>query len=213
MTRFLAVLSAGAAAIAIMSAAARRRRHGQEHRPRPRRLGGRRGWRPVYDILQGGRIQRQHRPESADFASPTTSPPSIGCSTAGRPGDPRRPFLRRRGDHRGRRRPKVVGLVYVEAFVPDVGESTFGLLPQGRGAAADRAPRPTVSPSSTWTRMSSRSPTASIPRPRSSWRLPRSRSRSRRRAARRSPSRRGRPSRAGTRSPTPTTSSRPTPSG
>jgi pimeloyl-ACP methyl ester carboxylesterase len=29
------------------------------------------------------------------------------------------------GDH-----PKVAGLVYVEAFMPDVGESTFGLIPQ-----------------------------------------------------------------------------------
>jgi pimeloyl-ACP methyl ester carboxylesterase len=36
--------------------------------------------------------------------------------------------------------PKVAGLVYVEAFAPDVGESTFGLLPKD-------APPPPIEPS------------------------------------------------------------------
>ena len=51
--------------------------------------------------------------------------------------DPRRPFLRWRGDHRGRQDRNVKALVYIAAFIPDAGESVQTLiadLPPGRAA-------------------------------------------------------------------------------
>ena len=87
---------------------------------------------------------------------PATSPPQPGARPARRPGDPRRPLLRRRG-----RSPKpaatssVAGLVYIAAFAPDKGESVehADRRPAARRArAADPAAAATGSCSSTVTK-------------------------------------------------------------
>ena len=69
------------------------------------------GWRGVYDELRSDgfdvRVVQNPTKSLADDAATTRE-----CSTRRRPGRPRRPFLRRRGDHRGRharqgRRPRL----------------------------------------------------------------------------------------------------------
>lgn len=88
------------------------------------------GWRPIYDILkQDGynvRVVQNPLTSLADDVAATDrvldrmDGPTIlvGHSYGGA-------VISEAGDH-----DKVVGLVYVEAFMPDVGESVFGLVPQ-----------------------------------------------------------------------------------
>lgn len=91
------------------------------------------GWRPIYDILkaEGYKVRMVQNPLTslaADVAAtdrvldrmdgPTIL---VGHSYGGA-------VITEAGDH-----PNVVGLVYVEAFVPDAGESVFGLIPQDPG--------------------------------------------------------------------------------
>lgn len=88
------------------------------------------GWRPIYDILKadGYNVRMVQNPLTslaADVAAtdrvldrmdgPTIL---VGHSYGGA-------VITEAGDHE-----KVVGLVYVEAFIPDVGESIFGMIPQ-----------------------------------------------------------------------------------
>lgn len=88
------------------------------------------GWRPVYEILkkEGYNVRMVQNPLTsltADVAAtdrvldrmdgPTIL---VGHSYGGA-------VITEAGDHE-----KVVGLVYVEAFMPDVGETVFGLIPQ-----------------------------------------------------------------------------------
>lgn len=88
------------------------------------------GWRPIYEILKadGYNVRMVQNPLTsleADVAAtdrvldrmdgPTIL---VGHSYGGA-------VITEAGDHE-----KVVGLVYVQAFVPDVGESPFGLIPQ-----------------------------------------------------------------------------------
>ena len=60
------------------------------------------GWRGVYDAADGGRLQRERRAEPDALARERRRDHPQRARPAGRPGDPRRPLLRRRGDHRGR---------------------------------------------------------------------------------------------------------------
>lgn len=88
------------------------------------------GWRPIYDILKadGYNVRMVQNPLTslADDVAATDrvldrmDGPTIlvGHSYGGA-------VITEAGDHE-----KVAGLVYVEAFVPDVGESVFGLIPQ-----------------------------------------------------------------------------------
>lgn len=88
------------------------------------------GWRPVYEILKAEgfnvRIVQNPLTSLADDVAATDrvldrmDGPTIlvGHSWGGA-------VISEAGDH-----PNVVGLVYVEAFVPDVGESALGLVPQ-----------------------------------------------------------------------------------
>lgn len=88
------------------------------------------GWRPIYEILKadGYNVRIVQNPLTsleADVAAtdrvldrmdgPTIL---VGHSYGGA-------VITEAGDHE-----KVVGLVYVQAFMPDVGESVFGLIPQ-----------------------------------------------------------------------------------
>lgn len=88
------------------------------------------GWRPIYEILKkdGYNVRIVQNPLTsltADVAAtdrvldrmdgPTIL---VGHSYGGA-------VITEAGDHE-----KVVGLVYVEAFMPDVGESVFGMIPQ-----------------------------------------------------------------------------------
>ena len=88
------------------------------------------GWRPVYEILkkEGYNVRMVQNPLTsltADVAAtdrvldrmdgPTIL---VGHSYGGA-------VITKAGDHE-----KVAGLVYVEAFMPDVGESVFGMIPQ-----------------------------------------------------------------------------------
>lgn len=88
------------------------------------------GWRPIYEILKkdGYNVRMVQNPLTsleADVAAtdrvldrmdgPTIL---VGHSYGGA-------VITEAGDHE-----KVVGLVYVQAFMPDVGESVFGLIPQ-----------------------------------------------------------------------------------
>jgi pimeloyl-ACP methyl ester carboxylesterase len=98
------------------------------------------GWKPVYDILvkDGFNVSVVQNPLTslaADVAAvdrvlARQDGPVIlvGHSYGGS-------VITEAGDD-----PKVAGLVYVEAFAPDVGESTFGLLPKD-------APPPPIEPS------------------------------------------------------------------
>lgn len=88
------------------------------------------GWRPVYEILKRDgynvRIVQNPLTSLADDVAATDrvldrmDGPTIlvGHSYGGA-------VITEAGDHE-----KVVGLVYVEAFMPDVGETVFGLIPQ-----------------------------------------------------------------------------------
>lgn len=88
------------------------------------------GWRPIYEILKadGYNVRIVQNPLTsleADVAATDRvldrlDGPAIlvGHSYGGA-------VISEAGDH-----DKVVGLVYVQAFVPDVGESPFGLIPQ-----------------------------------------------------------------------------------
>jgi len=88
------------------------------------------GWRPVYEILkaEGYNVRMVQNPltsleddvAATDRVLDRMDGPTIlvGHSYGGA-------VISEAGDH-----DKVVGLVYVEAFVPDVGESPFGLIPQ-----------------------------------------------------------------------------------
>jgi len=68
------------------------------------------------------------------------------------PGSASGPFLRRSGDYRGRKRSKVVGLVYVAALAPPEGESVasvtkpFPATPLGSEVRADAEGFLTVTP-------------------------------------------------------------------
>lgn len=88
------------------------------------------GWRPIYDILKkdGYNVRMVQNPltslkddvAATDRVLDRMNGPSIlvGHSYGGA-------VISEAGDH-----PSVAGLVYVEAFMPDVGESTFSMLPQ-----------------------------------------------------------------------------------
>lgn len=88
------------------------------------------GWRPIYEILkkEGYNVRMVQNPLTsleADVAATDRvldrmDGPAIlvGHSYGGA-------VITEAGDHE-----KVAGLVYVEAFVPDIGESPFGLIPQ-----------------------------------------------------------------------------------
>lgn len=88
------------------------------------------GWRPVYEILkkEGYNVRMVQNPLTslADDVAATDRVLDrmdgpvilVGHSYGGA-------VITEAGDHE-----KVAGLVYVEAFVPDVGESPFGLIPQ-----------------------------------------------------------------------------------
>lgn len=88
------------------------------------------GWRPIYEILKKDgynvRVVQNPLTSLADDVAATDrvldrmDGPTIlvGHSYGGA-------VITQAGDH-----DKVVGLVYVEAFMPDVGESVFGLVPQ-----------------------------------------------------------------------------------
>ncbi|MEX0957058.1 MAG: alpha/beta hydrolase [Rhizobiaceae bacterium] len=91
------------------------------------------GWRPIYEILKADgytvrMVQNPLTSLTADVAAtdrvldrmdgPTIL---VGHSYGGA-------VITEAGDH-----DKVVGLVYLEAFIPDVGESVFGLIPQDPG--------------------------------------------------------------------------------
>ena len=88
------------------------------------------GWRPIYEILKadGYNVRMVQNPltsleddvAATDRVLDRMAGPTIlvGHSYGGA-------VITQSGDH-----PNVVGLVYVEAFVPDVGESPFGLIPQ-----------------------------------------------------------------------------------
>jgi pimeloyl-ACP methyl ester carboxylesterase len=88
------------------------------------------GWRPIYEILKkdGYNVRMVQNPLTsltADVAATDRvldrmDGPAIlvGHSYGGA-------VITEAGDHE-----KVVGLVYVEAFMPDVGESVFGMIPQ-----------------------------------------------------------------------------------
>ncbi len=88
------------------------------------------GWRPIYEILKADgynvRIVQNPLTSLADDVAATDrvldrmDGPTIlvGHSYGGA-------VISEAGDH-----DKVVGLVYVEAFMPDVGETVFGLVPQ-----------------------------------------------------------------------------------
>ncbi|MCC6984230.1 MAG: alpha/beta hydrolase [Bauldia sp.] len=87
------------------------------------------GWRPIYEILKADGynvsiVQNPLTSFEADVAAvdrvvARMEGPVIlvGHSYGGA-------VITEAGDH-----PQVVGLVYVQAFAPDVGESTFGLIP------------------------------------------------------------------------------------
>lgn len=88
------------------------------------------GWRPIYEILksEGYNVRMVQNPLTslADDVAATDrvldrmGGPTIlvGHSYGGQ-------VITEAGDH-----PNVVGLVYVEAFMPDVGESAFTMIPQ-----------------------------------------------------------------------------------
>lgn len=88
------------------------------------------GWRPIYEILKadGYNVRMVQNPLTslADDVAATDrvldrmDGPTIlvGHSYGGA-------VITEAGDHEN-----VVGLVYVEAFIPDVGESVFGMIPQ-----------------------------------------------------------------------------------
>lgn len=88
------------------------------------------GWRPIYEILKadGYNVRMVQNPltsleddvAATDRVLDRMDGPTIlvGHSYGGA-------VITQAGDH-----PNVAGLVYVEAFVPDVGESPFGLIPQ-----------------------------------------------------------------------------------
>lgn len=88
------------------------------------------GWRPIYEILkkEGYTVRMVQNPltsleddvAATDRVLDRMDGPAIlvGHSYGGA-------VITQAGDHE-----KVAGLVYVEAFVPDVGESPFGLIPQ-----------------------------------------------------------------------------------
>lgn len=88
------------------------------------------GWRPIYEILkaEGYNVRMVQNPLTslADDVAATDRVLDrmdgpvvlVGHSYGGA-------VITEAGDHE-----KVVALVYVEAFVPDVGESPFGLIPQ-----------------------------------------------------------------------------------
>lgn len=98
------------------------------------------GWRPVYEILvkDGFNVSIVQNPltsladdvAAVDQVLARQDGPVVlvGHSYGGT-------VITEAGDD-----PKVAGLVYVEAFAPDVGESTFGLLPKD-------APPPPIEPS------------------------------------------------------------------
>ena len=88
------------------------------------------GWRPIYEILKADgynvRIVQNPLTSLADDVAATDRVLDrmdgpvilVGHSYGGA-------VITEAGDH-----DKVVGLVYVEAFLPDVGESVFGMIPQ-----------------------------------------------------------------------------------
>lgn len=88
------------------------------------------GWRPVYEILkaEGYNVRMVQNPLislTADVAATDRvldrmdgATILVGHSYGGA-------VITEAGDH-----DKVAGLVYVEAFMPDVGESVFGMIPQ-----------------------------------------------------------------------------------
>lgn len=88
------------------------------------------GWRPIYEILKkdGYNVRMVQNPltsleddvAATDRVLDRMDGPTIlvGHSYGGA-------VISQAGDHE-----KVVGLVYVAAFVPDIGESPFGLIPQ-----------------------------------------------------------------------------------
>ena len=88
------------------------------------------GWRPIYEILKadGYNVRMVQNPltsltddvAATDRVLDRMDGPTIlvGHSYGGA-------VITEAGDHE-----KVVGLVYVEAFMPDVGESVFGMIPQ-----------------------------------------------------------------------------------
>lgn len=88
------------------------------------------GWRPIYEILkqEGFNVRMVQNPltsleddvAATDRVLDRMDGPTIlvGHSYGGA-------VITEAGDHEN-----VVGLVYVEAFVPDIGESPFGLIPQ-----------------------------------------------------------------------------------
>jgi pimeloyl-ACP methyl ester carboxylesterase len=89
------------------------------------------GWRPIYEILkaEGFNVRIVQNPltsmeddiAATDRVLDRMDGPTIlvGHSYGGA-------VISQAGDH-----PNVVGLVYVQAFVPDIGESAFGLAQQG----------------------------------------------------------------------------------
>jgi pimeloyl-ACP methyl ester carboxylesterase len=88
------------------------------------------GWRPIYEILkkEGYNVRMVQNPLTSLVADVAATDRVldrmdgpvilVGHSYGGA-------VISQAGDHE-----KVVGLVYVEAFMPDVGESVFGMIPQ-----------------------------------------------------------------------------------
>ncbi len=107
------------------------------------------GWRPIYEILKadGYNVRMVQNPltsleddvAATDRVLDRMDGPSIlvGHSYGGA-------VISQAGDHE-----KVVGLVYVAAFVPDVGESPFGLIRRTRRIRRRSISAPMASRSST----------------------------------------------------------------
>ena len=86
------------------------------------------GWEGVYKILRKDGYTVSNRSESDDIAGRRCCRNQAHYCRAEWPRNSRRALLRRGGDHRGRQRSKVAGLVYITAFAPDKGESVSSLI-------------------------------------------------------------------------------------
>jgi len=80
-------------------------------------------WAKVIPLLEKAGLNAVAVAEPAHVAGRRRRGDQASNRAPGWPGHSCRPFVRRCRDQRRRQRPEVVGLVYVAAFAPDVGEA------------------------------------------------------------------------------------------
>ena len=84
-------------------------------------------WRGVFDLLDGGEYDVLAAALALRGVASDAAYLGAVIDQPRRPRRARRPLLRRHGDHRAGASDKVAALVYVDAFIPDAGESITDL--------------------------------------------------------------------------------------